>query len=47
MKCDTCKIIDEVFESKEPTCCVWYMDNVILGGKSAEDCDCFKEKTDD
>lgn len=47
MKCDTCKIMKESCESKEPACCAWYMDNVVLCNKSVEDCDCFEEKTDD
>ena len=34
----TCKIYKEAIESKEPACCVWYMDNVILGDKTVRDC---------
>lgn len=47
MKCDTCRILKESNESKEPACCAWYIDNIVLGDKSVEDCNCYKENTDD
>lgn len=37
-KCDTCKIKKEMENSKEPACCVWYLDNVVLDNKSINDC---------
>lgn len=47
MKCEKCKIMNELYESKEPACCAWYMDNVVLGNKSVEDCGCYEEQIDD
>lgn len=35
-KCDTC-IIDAKAR-KENGCCIWYMDNVVCGDKSVNDC---------
>ena len=37
-KCDTCKIMHEMENSNE-LCCVWYMDNVVLGNKNIEECE--------
>lgn len=45
MKCNTCKIDKEM---PIGACCVWYMDNVVCGDKTTEDCTeyipCEKEK---
>lgn len=43
MKCNNCKVNEEVENSKAPACCIWYMDNVIIGGKDVEECDCYQE----
>ena len=44
-KCVTCKIDNEM---PDMACCAWYMDNVICGDKTTEDCTeyipCDKEK---
>lgn len=37
-KCDTCQIEMQIRESKEPACCVWYMDHVVIAGESVENC---------
>lgn len=42
--CDTCKIHDEVMNSKEPACCVWLMENVICGNKTVKECEVYKQK---
>ena len=42
MKCDTCKIQTEASLSEAPACCIWFMDNVICGEKSIDECDCYK-----
>lgn len=47
MKCDTCKVKKYTTESKEPACCVWYMENVVCGDKSVEDCPVYEEKKKD
>lgn len=39
MKCETCEVMKRIKASNEPACCVWYIDNVICGDKSVEDCD--------
>ena len=35
MKCETCKIAHEM---PDMVCCAWFMDNVVLGDKTSEDC---------
>ena len=35
-KCETCKIYKKA--RRENGCCIWYMDNVVCGDKSAKDC---------
>ena len=35
MKCEHCKIYAEMPLN---SCCAWYMDNVVLGHKTADDC---------
>lgn len=42
MKCDNCKVKMRANESNEPACCKWFMDNVVIGGKSVEDCDVYE-----
>ena len=49
MKCNTCKIYKEM---PDGACCIWYMDNVVCGDKTSEDCTEYipckeKEATDD
>lgn len=43
-KCDTCKIRKEIEKSTEPACCIWYMDNVVLGDKNVNDCEIYQEE---
>lgn len=43
-KCDSCKIRKEIEKSTEPACCIWYMDNVVLGDKSIDDCEIYQEE---
>ena len=45
-KCDTCKIRKEIEKSTEPACCIWYMDNVVLGDKNVNDCEIYQEDTE-
>lgn len=47
MKCDTCKVQRYIAESKELACCAWYMENVVCGDKSVEDCPVREEDEDD
>lgn len=42
MKCEKCKVQMRVNESDEPACCKWFMDNVVIGGKSVEACDVYE-----
>ena len=37
-KCKTCLIYKKMEESDEPCCCIWFIDNVVLGDKSVDDC---------
>ena len=37
-KCETCRVNQRVAKSKEPACCVWFLNNVVILGKSAKDC---------
>lgn len=37
-KCKNCLIHKQMIESKEPSCCAWYIDNVVLGNKSVDEC---------
>ena len=37
--CATCKVTKVIRESKETSCCAWYMDNVICGDKTINDCE--------
>lgn len=37
-KCATCKVNKRISKSKQPACCKWYMDNVVILGKSVKDC---------
>ena len=43
-KCDTCKIGKEIEKSTEPACCIWYMDNVVLGDKNVNDCKIYQKE---
>ena len=43
-KCDTCKIRKEIEKSTEPACCIWYMDNVVLGYKNVNDCEIYQKE---
>lgn len=38
MKCNTCKVQKMVNESIEPSCCVWFMDHVVIGDESIDQC---------
>ncbi len=44
MKCDNCKVQTRVNGSKEPACCKWFMDNIVIGDKSVEDCDAYERR---
>lgn len=44
MKCDTCKIQEDINKSEEPACCVWFMENVVCGNKTPEDCTWYKKR---
>ena len=46
-KCNTCKISKEIEKSTEPACCVWYMDNVVLGDKNINDCEIYQEEDEE
>ena len=41
-KCKTCKIY-KMAQSQSLACCIWYMDNVVLGNKKVEDCTDYKK----
>lgn len=45
-KCDNCIIMKQINNSAELSCCIWYMDNVVCGNKSIEECTDFKESED-
>jgi hypothetical protein len=38
IRCATCQVHRDATKSAEPACCVWFMDNVICGNKTADDC---------
>ena len=40
-KCKKCLINKQMIENKEPSCCAWYIDNVVLGVKTVDDCDVY------
>ena len=42
MKCDSCKVMEEINKSEEPACCRWFMDNVVCGDKSVDDCNSYE-----
>lgn len=42
MKCETCEMMKRIEASNEPACCIWYMDNVVCGDKSVEDCTAYQ-----
>ena len=41
-KCKTCKIYKELKECSADAYCIWFMDNVVLGDKTIEDCASYK-----
>ena len=43
--CENCKIYQKAI--KEGGCCVWYMDNVVLGNKNVNDCEIYQEEDDE
>lgn len=43
-KCEKCKVMQEIKESKGPSCCIWYMDNIVCGNKSVKECPEYKKK---
>lgn len=45
-KCNACKIRKEIEKSTEPACCIWYMDNVVLGDKNVNECEIYQEDTE-
>ena len=42
MKCDKCEVTAKVNKSKEPSCCKWYMDHVVCGNESQENCPVYR-----
>ena len=44
MKCDNCAIMAKMNKCDELCACAWYIDNVVCGNKSVEDCTSFKDK---
>lgn len=45
-KCDSCKVMQKIKKSKEPSACAWYIDNVVCGDKTVKKCPVYKkEKT--
>ena len=43
MKCETCKVYEEVCKSEVPACCKWFLDNVVIGVDSVENCTDYEE----
>ena len=43
-RCSTCKTYAEAMASGEPACCSWYVDNVIFGDKTSDDCPEYEKK---
>lgn len=39
MKCESCQIFKEANESSVPAICAWYLENVVCGFKTVEECD--------
>ena len=37
-KCMTCKIREETEKTKEPSLCGWYLENVVCGDNTADNC---------
>ena len=47
-KCKNCGIYLRAMASSEPACCMWYLDNVVCGDKSLEECNVYEPvKPDD
>jgi len=38
MKCDNCLVVEQMSKSDVPACCAWYLENVVCGDKSVDDC---------
>lgn len=36
--CDTCKVEESIRKSREPACCAWYLENVVIAGSSVDRC---------
>lgn len=37
-KCKNCKVFHAVLYEATPSCCAWYLDNVVCGDKTVDDC---------
>lgn len=37
-RCGTCAVMKRAQESEEPACCAWFIENVVCGTKSVNDC---------
>ena len=37
-KCMKCPVYQKMLESNEPACCAWYIDNIVFGVKTVDDC---------
>ena len=44
VKCRSCKIMDEIAETGSYCCCKWYMDNVVCGDKTVDECTMYIKK---
>ncbi len=42
VKCGKCVVFIEAQQSLEPTCCAWFIDNVVCGDKSTYECEEFE-----
>ena len=40
--CKTCKVNRRIEQSKTPACCKWYLENIVILGKSVKDCTDYK-----
>lgn len=41
--CDTCTVTRDIQNSDVPACCAWYLENVVVLGRSVDECPVYKE----
>lgn len=41
-RCDVCRVKESVEKSNEPACCAWYLENVVVGNKTVDNCTAFE-----